>query len=263
MYSKLALESQRLSQNDPELGNQYYRSGMIYAHAGSGRHGFKVWEKEYTAAQALQKQRVESGEFSAEGYLRHLTSHEALYKRVNGPNYEPHKGEKQWNEGYLNEDVAFVNAEECMRIYYQKTREQSNTNFVFGNPVRRLIVEGGVAKGVELADGSRLTADLVVLAAGAWTNTLLDLRDQVASTGHEVAWLKLSPELEERYKNMPVRRPSQTYVWARSLRRADYHKFYHWFQHLSSAQRRNKVFEALARLFQHQNCEGLCHWQDF
>ncbi|KAK7716568.1 hypothetical protein SLS57_006596 [Botryosphaeria dothidea] len=204
VYSKLALESQRLIQNDPELGNQYYRSGMIYAHAGSGRHGFKVWEKEYTAAQALQKQRVESGEFSAEGYLRHLTSHEALYKRVNGPNYEPHKGEKQWNEGYLNEDVAFVNAEECMRIYYQKTREQSNTNFVFGNPVRRLIVEGGVAKGVELADGSRLTADLVVLAAGAWTNTLLDLRDQVASTGHEVAWLKLSPELEERYKNMPI-----------------------------------------------------------
>ncbi|EOD46970.1 putative fructosyl amino acid oxidasesarcosine oxidase protein [Neofusicoccum parvum UCRNP2] len=204
-YSELALESQRLIQKDPELAPHYYRSGMIYAHAGAGRHGSQVWEKEYAAAQALQKQRIASGEFSDQGYLRHLTTHEALYKRVNGEGHEPHEGEKLWNAGYLNEDVAFVNAEECMRVFYHKVRRQPNTDFVFGNPVKRLAVEDGVAKGVELEDGEKLTADLVVLAAGAWSNTLLDLRDQVSSTGHEVAWLKLSPEMEARYKNMPKR----------------------------------------------------------
>ncbi|GME65825.1 FAD dependent oxidoreductase [Neofusicoccum parvum] len=203
-YSELALESQRLIQKDPELAPHYYRSGMIYAHAGAGRHGSQVWEKEYAAAQALQKQRIASGEFSDQGYLRHLTTHEALYKRVNGEGHEPHEGEKLWNAGYLNEDVAFVNAEECMRVFYHKVRRQPNTDFVFGNPVKRLAVEDGVAKGVELEDGKKLTADLVVLAAGAWSNTLLDLRDQVSSTGHEVAWLKLSPEMEARYKNMPI-----------------------------------------------------------
>lgn len=207
VYSELALESQRLIQQDAELGLHYYRSGMIYAHTGARRHGSQVWEKEYASAQALQKKRIESGEFSAQGYLRHLTSHEAIFKRVNGQGFEPHAGEKQWNEGYLNEDVAFVNAEECMRVYYHKCRRQANTSFLFGNPVKRVIIEGGVAKGVELADGKSLTADLVILATGAWTNTLLDLRDQVTSTGHEVAWLKLSPEMEERYKNMPVGAP--------------------------------------------------------
>ncbi|KAK0637800.1 L-pipecolate oxidase [Lasiodiplodia hormozganensis] len=204
VYSELALESQRLIQQDAELGPHYYRSGMIYAHSGAGRHGSQVWEKEYASAQALQKKRIESGEFSAQGYLRHLTSNEAIFKRVNGQGFEPHAGEKQWNEGYLNEDVAFVNAEECMRVYYHKCRRQANASFLFGNPVKRVIIEGGVAKGVELADGKLLTADLVILATGAWTNTLLDLRDQVTSTGHEVAWLKLSPEMEERYKNMPI-----------------------------------------------------------
>lgn len=208
VYSELALESQRLIQQDAELGPHYYRSGMIYAHSGAGCHGSQVWEKEYASAQALQKKRIESGEFSAQGYLRHLTSHEAIFKRVNGQGFEPHAGEKQWNEGYLNEDVAFVNAEECMRVYYHKCRRQANTSFLFGNPVKRVVIEGGVAKGVELADGKLLTADLVILATGAWTNTLLDLRDQVTSTGHEVAWLKLSPEMEERYKNMPVGAPS-------------------------------------------------------
>ncbi|KAL1619666.1 hypothetical protein SLS54_006603 [Diplodia seriata] len=203
-YSELALESQQLIQKDPELGPHYYRSGMIYAHSGAGRHGSAVWEKEYASAQALQKKRVKSGEFSDQGYLRHLTSHDAIFKRVNGQGVEPQSGEKQWNEGYLNEDVAFVNAEECMRVYYHKCRRQTNTAFLFGNPVKKVVVEGGIAKGVELADGKKLTADLVILATGAWTNTLLDLRDQIASTGHEVAWLKLSPEMEERYKNMPI-----------------------------------------------------------
>ncbi|KAH9902019.1 putative fructosyl amino acid oxidasesarcosine oxidase [Xylariomycetidae sp. FL2044] len=204
VYSELALESQRLIKADPDLSQHYYRSGMIYAHAGAEAHGSKVWTKEFDAAQRLQQARIEKGEFAAEGYLKHLPTHDAVFKRVNGEEHMPHAGKKFWNEGYLNEDVAFVNAEECIRVYYHKCRAQANTQFKFGQPVQRLIIENGTAKGVKLTDGTAIRADLVILAAGPWSNTLLDLRDQITSTGHEVAWLKLSPELAERYKNMPI-----------------------------------------------------------
>ncbi|KAF2091084.1 putative fructosyl amino acid oxidasesarcosine oxidase [Saccharata proteae CBS 121410] len=204
VYSELALEAQRLIQDDAELKPHYYRSGMIYAHAGAGAHGSQVWEKEFAAAKSLQDERMKSGEFGPDGYVKHLGSHDAIFKRVNGDFHEPHAGEKLWNEGYLNEDVAFVNAEACMKVYYEKVRRQHNTSFKFGSPVSRLIIENGVANGVECEDGSSIYADLVVLATGAWTNTLCDLREQINVSGHEVAWLKVSPEMEERYKNMPI-----------------------------------------------------------
>ena len=39
--------------------------------------------------------------------------------------------------------------------------------------VRRLLVEGGVIRGVELDDGGHLTGDRVLLAAGSWSDSLL------------------------------------------------------------------------------------------
>ncbi|KAK8164737.1 putative fructosyl amino acid oxidasesarcosine oxidase, partial [Phyllosticta citrichinensis] len=203
-YSELALTAQKLIQDDPELSRYYYRSGMIYAHAGPDRHGSEVWKKEYDAAKELQNKRVGSGEVQPDGYLKYLGSHADIFQRVNGIENEPVEGEKQWNEGYLNEDVAFVNAEECMRIYYQKCKKQENISFVFGNAVHRILIADGIAYGVQLANGSNLNAGLVVVAAGAWTNTLLNISDQITATGHEVAWIKVLPHLEDRYRDMPI-----------------------------------------------------------
>jgi sarcosine oxidase/L-pipecolate oxidase len=203
LYSKLAIEAQEKIKNDPDLKQFYFRSGMIYASAGPGQHLHRIWDKEYSAAKVLEGQRIQKGQFGKEGYVRDLFTHEELFKRVNGGEPTLEAGEKQWKKGYLNEDVAFVNAEECMRAYYHKLKRQSNVAFKFV-PAKKLILEGNVAKGVELENGEVLKADLVILAAGPWSNVLLDLRDQVTVTGHEVAWLKLSPEMEKRYRNMPI-----------------------------------------------------------
>lgn len=97
---------------------------MIYAVAGQGHHGAEIWEKEYAAAKELESKRIGNGDVPSNGYLKYLGSHGDIFQRVNGVEHKPHPGEKQWNEGYLNEDVAFVNAEECMRVYYQKCKRQ-------------------------------------------------------------------------------------------------------------------------------------------
>ena len=58
--------------------------------------------------------------------------------------------------------------------------------------------------GVVLEDGSSVAADLVVLAAGAWTGGLVDLRGRAEATGQVLAYVQLSGEERGALKDMPV-----------------------------------------------------------
>ncbi len=64
-------------------------------------------------------------------------------------------------------------------------------------------------QGVILASGEKVYADLVVVAAGAWTPALfaqegMGCLDQLVATGQSTACIQLTPEEMEEYKNMPV-----------------------------------------------------------
>jgi glycine oxidase len=50
--------------------------------------------------------------------------------------------------------------------------ERSGARLRTGAPVRRVIVRGGRAGGVELADGTSIEADAVVVAAGSWSSLI-------------------------------------------------------------------------------------------
>lgn len=52
--------------------------------------------------------------------------------------------------------------------------EQSDVNVHTGTPVRRLLLNNGKVSGIELADGNRVQTASVVVAAGAWTDALLE-----------------------------------------------------------------------------------------
>ncbi|KAL4929743.1 NAD(P)/FAD-dependent oxidoreductase [Aspergillus undulatus] len=58
--------------------------------------------------------------------------------------------------------------------------------------------------GVETVDGIKYYADKVVIAAGAWTPTLIDLEDQCVSKAWVFAHIQLTPEEAARYKSSPV-----------------------------------------------------------
>jgi sarcosine oxidase/L-pipecolate oxidase len=42
------------------------------------------------------------------------------------------------------------------------------------------------------------------VAAGAWSNRLVYLENRIDPIGHEVAWIKVTPEEERRWKNMSI-----------------------------------------------------------
>jgi sarcosine oxidase/L-pipecolate oxidase len=61
--------------------------------------------------------------------------------------------------------------------------------------LKELIVEGsGLVKGIRTADGKEHFADLVILATGAWTASVVDMEDTVTATGHAVIHFKPGKE---------------------------------------------------------------------
>ncbi|KAH8664732.1 fructosyl peptide oxidase [Xylariales sp. PMI_506] len=64
--------------------------------------------------------------------------------------------------------------------------------------------DGVTCVGVKTVDGSKYYADKVVLAAGAWSPTLVDLEDQCCSKAWVYAHIQLSPQEAAEYKGVPV-----------------------------------------------------------
>jgi sarcosine oxidase/L-pipecolate oxidase len=60
------------------------------------------------------------------------------------------------------------------------------------------------ATGVLLTDGSTLNADLVILATGAWTSKLVDLRGRAVATGQAIAYMRISDEEQRELENLPT-----------------------------------------------------------
>ncbi|KAJ4422365.1 hypothetical protein N0V82_003019 [Gnomoniopsis sp. IMI 355080] len=64
--------------------------------------------------------------------------------------------------------------------------------------------DGTTCIGVETEDGTQYYGDKVVLAAGAWSPTLVDLEDQCCSKAWVYAHIQLTPDEAAEYKNIPV-----------------------------------------------------------
>ncbi|PVI07354.1 fructosyl peptide oxidase [Periconia macrospinosa] len=58
--------------------------------------------------------------------------------------------------------------------------------------------------GVETVDGTKYYGDKVIISAGAWTPTLVDLEDQCCSKAWVYAHIRLTPNEIAEYQNMPV-----------------------------------------------------------
>lgn len=78
-----------------------------------------------------------------------------------------------FGEAYFNPDAGWVDAASATRRYME-TAVKRGVRRVVGDVVELLVNrDAGRVEGVRTADGQRLTADKVVLAAGAWTSSLV------------------------------------------------------------------------------------------
>lgn len=113
---------------------------------------------------------------------------------------------KGWKAIYSH-DGGWLAAAKAINAIGEELKK-SGVNFGFGGagsfkkPL--FAADGTTCIGVETADGTQYLGDKVVLAAGAWSSTLVDLEDQCCSKAWVYAHIQLTPEEAEKYKGVPV-----------------------------------------------------------
>ncbi|KAL1837056.1 hypothetical protein VTJ49DRAFT_4325 [Mycothermus thermophilus] len=105
--------------------------------------------------------------------------------------------------GYVNYNSGWANAAASMAWCLDRVRETGRVNLVAGTVVSLEHTEDAVT-GARLADGRVLSADLVIVAAGAWTGALVDLAGQAIATAQVLAYVDLTEEEHSKLANMPV-----------------------------------------------------------
>lgn len=111
--------------------------------------------------------------------------------------------------GYVNWGSGWSDAEASVRYAKKLLDQEGKVVFRYGEVERVLFEAGGAgakprATGVAMADGSSIEADLVVLATGAWTPKLVDLRGKAVATGQAIAYIKISDAEQRELENLPT-----------------------------------------------------------
>ncbi|KAF3937945.1 hypothetical protein ABW19_dt0201625 [Dactylella cylindrospora] len=111
-------------------------------------------------------------------------------------------------KGYFNPLSGWADAEASMLWVRAQAAERPNITFLEAEVkllwVTQSPLGGGRVEGVILDNGDMLSADLTILAAGAWTAGLLDLTGRAVSTGQVMAYVEVTPEEEEILRGIPV-----------------------------------------------------------
>ncbi|KAK3316336.1 putative fructosyl amino acid protein [Apodospora peruviana] len=105
--------------------------------------------------------------------------------------------------GYINDGSGWADAGASMAWLYQQVKQTGRVTFVAGT-VTSLEHKGSAVTGAKLSDGRVLSADLVMLAAGAWTASLLDISGQAVATGQVLGYLDITEAEQAQLSNMPT-----------------------------------------------------------
>ncbi|KAE8145503.1 FAD dependent oxidoreductase [Aspergillus avenaceus] len=196
LYAKLANEAIELWRNT-EWGAQedrFVQNGLLLVYPDGNTNGKEYAAKSYDNVKVMEGNNVEL-----------LTSKEEVLRVA------PAYGEElNVAGGYVNWGSGWSDAEAGVRYAKKLLDQEGKVVFQHGD-VQSLIYADQVTDdsqrkvtGVRLADGTSVTADLVVLATGAWTAKLVDLRGRAISTGQTVAFLRISDEEQRRLEHMPT-----------------------------------------------------------
>ncbi|KAL1723076.1 FAD dependent oxidoreductase-domain-containing protein [Schizophyllum commune] len=125
----------------------------------------------------------------------------------------------KWDgDGVLDMTGGYTVADKAC-AYAQYLCTKAGVKFVFGEAgkVVNLVKEGGKVVGVKTADGQTHRADLVILACGGWTPSLLpEVCDRLETTAGSVVQIQLPPK-DERPDLWDKLSPERSVVWTKGF----------------------------------------------
>jgi len=118
------------------------------------------------------------------------------------------EGKDPWGNGctgYVNWSSGWADAEGAMMWLREKVEKLGRVKFVTKG-VKKLLIDHktNTVSGVRLDDSTELKADLTMLAAGAWTASLIDLRGICKATGQALCYMPISKEEETNMAPRPT-----------------------------------------------------------
>ncbi|MCJ1431403.1 TATA-box-binding protein [Xylographa pallens] len=223
-YAALAASAQKLWQSGWAGTGRYKESGLAFVAHRDGGPGEKYVKASLENVLALEKERHINKQDAREVQDRGdsqiviLTDRLAVEKLMRGTE----GGSGEW--GYVNWGSGWVDAagavEEARRKVDELGKQRGGFEWAFGQVERLLFSDDADTKsssppgsagqltrtvtGVLLSDSTRLAGALIVLAAGAWTPSLLDVRSRVIATGQILSYIQLSPPEAARLADIPV-----------------------------------------------------------
>ncbi|KAJ9151292.1 FAD dependent oxidoreductase [Pleurostoma richardsiae] len=105
--------------------------------------------------------------------------------------------------GYINRSSGWADAEKSMAWLYDRVKETGRVQFVNGT-VTSLNTAGNAVTGVTVSTGQTLSAELVIVATGAWTGALVDLSGQATATGQILAYMDITDAEQAQLAKMPT-----------------------------------------------------------
>lgn len=109
--------------------------------------------------------------------------------------------------GYVNWGSGWADAAAGVAFAKEQLDREGKVVFRSGQVEHVLYDSSGKrprATGVALADGTTIPADVVVLATGAWTPKLVDLRGKAVATGQAIAYIRISDAEQKELENLPT-----------------------------------------------------------
>lgn len=192
-YASLAAAAQKIwrQQGPDDLGGQgrYTESGLVLV-ANKGEQG-----EEYVRGSLdnVAKMMAEAGD--EEGVKELMTKGEIEAAVGIGG------GSGDW--GYINRRSGWADAEAGMIWLRKKVEALGRVNFRQGEVITLLKTNDKV-DGAQLTTGETITADLTILATGAWTGALVDLRGRAQASGQVLCYLHITDEEQARLAASPV-----------------------------------------------------------
>ena len=196
-YSALAGEAQKLWRGHYGADGRYTESGLCIVldddDSNNGRQYMADSLKNVKAKLGLKEGRREDG-----GQVTVLDDADAVTRVL------PSMGGNVGKYGYVNWTSGWAHAENGVRYLRELVEETGRVEFREVEMKRLLFVDGNRVEGAELAGGEKITADLTVLATGAWTPKFLDLRGIASASGQILSYIDLTQEEQDRLGSNPT-----------------------------------------------------------
>ena len=210
-YVRLMREAQHFWRQNSSAGEdwgaegRYTETGVVYvADRGKGLDGETYLRKALENVRVLAESDPSIGGTKGKDGIKELNSSEEIAEAMGGGVL----GAGNW--GYLNGGSGWADADQCVRFALRKLEEEGvekgKLEIVTGKRVKKLSYSEDKKRvtGVELESGESIEAGLTILATGAWTPTLVDLRGRAVATGQVLAYVDITEEEEKKLADLPV-----------------------------------------------------------